>query len=61
MIDRNHELSIVRQAKALNISRGSVYYRPRPVSPEDLTIMRRIDELHLDYPFAGSRMIVGFR
>ncbi len=46
MIDRNHELSIVRQAKALNISRGSVYYRPRPVSPEDLTIMRRIDELN---------------
>ena len=59
MIDRNHELSIVRQAKALNISRGSVYYRPRPVSPEDLTIMRRIDELHLDYPFAGSRMMRG--
>ena len=60
MIDRNHELSIVRQAKALNISRGSVYYRPRPVSPEDLTIMRRIDELHLDYPFAGSRMMRDF-
>jgi putative transposase len=57
MIDRNHDLSIVRQAKALNISRGSVYYQPRPVSAEDLKIMRRIDELHLDYPFAGSRML----
>ena len=57
MIDRNHDLSIARQAKALNISRGAVYYKPRPVSVEDLKIMRRIDELHLDYPFAGSRML----
>jgi len=57
MIDRNHDLSIARQAKALNISRAAVYYKPRPVSVEDLEIMRRIDELHLDYPFAGSRML----
>jgi len=57
MIDRNHKLPVVRQAKALNISRGSVYYMPRPVSPEDLALMRRIDELHLEYPFAGSRML----
>jgi len=57
MIDRNHGLSVARQAKALNISRGSVYYQPRPVSAEDLKIMRRLDELHLDYPFAGSRML----
>ncbi len=57
MIDRSHELPITRQAKVLNISRGSVYYRPRPVSAADLAIMRRIDELHLDYPFAGSRML----
>jgi len=48
---------IVRQAKALNISRGSVYYKPRPASTEDLALMRRIDELHLEYPFAGSRML----
>jgi putative transposase len=60
MIDRDHDLSIVRQAKALNISRGSVYYKPRPVSPVDLAIMRRIDELHLDYPFAGCRMLRDF-
>ena len=60
MIDRDHDLPVVRQAKALNISRGSVYYKPRPVSPEDLAIMRRIDELHLEYPFAGSRMLRDF-
>ncbi len=57
MIDRSHGLSISRQAKVLNISRGSVYYQPRPVSAEDLSVMRRIDELHLDYPFAGSRLL----
>jgi putative transposase len=57
MIDRNHNLPIVRQAKVLNISRGSVYYKPRPVSAKDLALMRRIDELHLEYPFAGSRML----
>ena len=60
MIDRDHDLSLVRQAKVLNISRGAVYYKPRPVSPEDLAIMRRIDELHLEYPFAGSRMMRDF-
>ena len=59
MIDREHALSIGRQAKALGISRGSVYYLPRPVSDADLKLMRRIDELHLEYPFAGSRMLKG--
>ena len=60
MIDREHDLPIAKQAKALNISRGSVYYLPRPVSAADLaTIMRRIDELHLEFPFAGSRMLKG--
>src|SRR5258706_179136 len=57
MIDRGHELALIRQAKLLKLSRSSVYYRPRPVSPADLAIMRRIDELHLDYPFAGRRML----
>ena len=57
MIDRGHELALTRQAKLLKLSRSSVYYRPRPVSPADLAIMRRIDELHLEYPFAGSRML----
>lgn len=59
MIDRDHGLSIGRQAEALGISRGSVYYLPRPVSDADLALMRRIDELHLEYPFAGSRMLEG--
>ena len=57
MIDRSHKLSLGRQAKALGLSRSSLYYEPRPVSAADLAIMRRIDELHLDYPFAGSRML----
>jgi putative transposase len=57
MIDRSHALPIAKQAKALNISRGSVYYLPRPASAADLAIMRRMDELHLDFPFAGSRML----
>lgn len=59
MIDRKHKLSLTRQAMALGISRGSLYYQPRPVSMADLALMRRIDELHLDYPFAGSRMLKG--
>jgi putative transposase len=59
MIDREHDLPITKQAKALNISRGSVYYLPWPVSAADLAIMRRIDELHLEFPFAGSRMLRG--
>jgi putative transposase len=57
MIDASHDLPIARQARELGISRGSVYYRPRPVSCADLVLMRRIDELHLEYPFAGSRML----
>lgn len=59
MIDRNHRLSVSRQAELLGISRGSVYYLPRPLRDADLALMRRIDELHLDYPFAGSRMLQG--
>ena len=59
MIDRDHDLAITKQAEALNISRGSVYYLPRPVSAADLALMRRIDELHLELPFAGSRMLRG--
>jgi putative transposase len=57
MIDRSHDLPITKQAKALGISRGSIYYLPRPVSAADLAVMRRMDGLHLDFPFAGSRML----
>src|SRR6266850_624702 len=59
MIDREHDLSVTKQAEVLRISRGSVYYLPRPVSSEDLEIMQRLDRLHLEYPFAGSRMLRG--
>src|SRR3954452_8192712 len=59
MIDREHDLSITKQAEVLKISRGSVYYLPRPVSSADLAIMRRLDRLHLEFPFAGSRMLRG--
>jgi putative transposase len=59
MIRRGHELSVKRQAQLLGISRGSVYYLPRPVSEADLKVMRALDELHLEYPFAGARMLSG--
>jgi putative transposase len=57
MIDRTHELPLRRQAELLNISRGSVYYLPRPPSEADLALMRRIDALHLEHPFMGARML----
>ena len=57
MIDRDHGLPLRRQAAVLQLSRSSLYYEPRPVPAADLAIMRRIDELHLDHPFAGSRMM----
>ena len=57
MIDRSHELPLTGQAKALGISRGSVYYLARRTSDANLALMRRIDELHLEHPFAGSRML----
>jgi putative transposase len=59
MIDRHHDLPITKQAEVLRISRGSVYYLPRPVPEADLAIMRRLDRLHLEFPFAGSRMLQG--
>jgi putative transposase len=58
MIDRAHDLPIIRQAEALNVSRGSVYYLPRPVPDADLAVMRRLDRLHLEFPFAGSRSLL---
>jgi putative transposase len=57
MIDRTHELPVKRQAELVGISRGTVYYHPEPISDADLRLMRRIDELHLELPFAGSRML----
>lgn len=57
MIDRTHALSVSRQAEALGISRGAVYYVAREMSDWDLALMRAIDALHLDFPFAGARML----
>ena len=57
MIDRNHDLTLTRQAKLLGMSRGSVYYLPRSTSGADLDLMRRLDELHLNHPAMGSRML----
>lgn len=57
MIDRSDKLSLVRQCQLLGLSRSSVYYTPPPVSASDLALMRRIDELHLNHPFAGARML----
>jgi putative transposase len=59
MIDRDHDLPLAKQAEILRVSRGSIYYLPRPVPATDLAIMRRLDRLHLEFPFAGSRMLQG--
>jgi putative transposase len=57
MVDRKHRLPMVQQCRILELSRSSVYYRPQPVSAADLALMHRIDELHLQHPFAGCRML----
>ena len=57
MIDPAHSLSTTKQGQLLNVSRGSVYYLPRPTSPADLALMHQIDRLHLKHPFLGARML----
>ena len=57
MIDRTDALPVTCQAAVLELSRSSVYYTPAPVPEGDLTLMRRMDESHLEYPFAGARML----
>ena len=57
MIDKTHELPVIRQVKLLDRARSSVYYRPQPMSDNNLRLMRRIDERHLESPFAGARML----
>ena len=57
MIDRTHRLPVVRQCRLLKLARSTAYYQPTPVSETTLALMRRIDELHLQYPFAGARML----
>jgi len=60
MIDPEDKLSIQKQSKLLKVSRSSVYYKARPLSEDELKLMRAIDELHLEHPFAGSRMLRDF-
>ena len=57
MIDRHHPVPVTQQARLLALSRASVYYTPRTVSDADLALMRCLDALHLELPFAGSRML----
>jgi putative transposase len=57
MIDRGHALSVTKQAEAAGLARSTVYYLPRPVPAADLELMRQIDRLHLEFPFAGARML----
>ena len=57
MIDRTHKLSVSRQAELLDISRGTVYYLPKPINLRDLAMMNAIDKLHLDFPFMGARQL----
>ena len=57
MINPEHKLSLTKQATALGISRGSIYYLTRPVSDRDQALMKRVDRLHLESPFAGARML----
>ena len=59
MIEREHAgLSLTRQCRLLELNRSSLYYRPVGESAETLALMRRIDELYLQYPFYGSRQMV---
>jgi putative transposase len=58
MVEREQpELSVRRQCELLRVSRSGLYYEPEPTSPEQLALMRRVDELHLKYPFYGSRKL----
>jgi putative transposase len=57
MITRDHPLPVTRQCTLLALARSSVYYTPQPVSAATLAVMRQLDELHLESPFAGSRML----
>ena len=59
MIDRTDPLPVTKQAKLLGVSRSGIYYLPTPISTIDQQIMVRIDRLHLEFPFAGARMLRG--
>lgn len=53
MIDKTHQLSVRQQSQLIQINRSTLYYKPKEISSTDLSLMRLIDEIHLDYPFRG--------
>ena len=57
MIQADHPLAVTRRCTLLEVARSTVYYRPTGISAEDLTLMRRLDEIHLERPFYGSRRL----
>ena len=57
MIDKEDALPVTRQCEILELSRSGIYYNPAPISARDMELMRQIDEIHLMYPFYGSRKI----
>ena len=57
MIDRGAKVTVKHQAELLSLSRSSVYYSPRPLPERELKLMRRLDELHLKWPFYGARKL----
>jgi putative transposase len=57
MTEQGAELSVTRQCELLDLNRSGVYYTPRPISDQDLRLMRRIDELHLEHPLYGARRL----
>ena len=58
MIDREAALPLTRQCQLLQVTRSTVYYERVPVSDGTLAVMRALDEIHLAYPFLGSRKLV---
>jgi putative transposase len=57
MIDKGDALTVTRQCDLLDLSRSFVYYTPAPLSASEMELMLKIDEIHLEYPFYGSRKI----
>ena len=57
MINPEHPLPVVRQCQLLELARSTAYYAPLPTSETDLALMRRLDELHLKWPFLGARKL----
>ena len=57
MINKDFKITLTRQAELLCLNRTGLYYVPKPMNDNDLSILRKLDELHLQYPFMGARML----